>query len=121
MKQLNFLSRKKIYFVKIQDFVFLTSVKKSLKSPLRDSFCQICMYRMYLKVKNSLLRCYAYGMFFLPVVFEHGKHGRIGGIRTKINETKGFLDLNFITSLVDVGVIFDMPKSMHDSHGQSEG
>ena len=60
-------------------------------------------------------------VFFLPVVFEHGKHGRIGGIRTKINETKGFLDLNFITSLVDVGVIFDMPKSMHDSHGQSEG
>ena len=59
--------------------------------------------------------------FFLPVVFEHGKHGRIGGIRTKINETKGFLDLNFITSLVDVGVIFDMSKSMHDSHGQSEG
>ena len=58
---------------------------------------------------------------FLPVIFEHGKHGGIGGIRTKINETKGFLDLNFITSLVDVGVIFDMSKSMHDSHGQSEG
>ena len=73
------------------------------------------------KFSFAVLRVSHVFLFFLPVIFEHGKHSGIGGIGTKINETKGFLDLHFITSLVDVGVIFDMSKSMHDSHGQSEG